>query len=110
MGRLADPIRPGVDLPEPIVLSETGPVMGFIGREWKRKGLPRVLAMLRAMPDARLLIAGVPREEIARLLEGLENRVELLGWVKDPNEFYSRIRARNAGPTAGSISSHPLVG
>ena len=91
-GRLADPIRPGVDLSEPIVLSEQGPVMGFIGREWKRKGLPRVLAMLRAMPDARLVIAGVPREEIARLLEGLENRVELLGWVKDPNDFYSRIR------------------
>ena len=89
--RLADPIRPGVELPEPIATRETGLVMGFIGREWKRKGLPRVLEMLRAMPDARLVIAGVPREEIARLLVGLENRVELLGWVKDPNEFYSRI-------------------
>jgi len=65
--------------------------MGFIGREWKRKGLPRVLEMLRAMPDARLVIAGVPREEITRLLVGLETRVELLGWVNDPNDFYSRI-------------------
>ena len=90
--RLADPIRPGVELPEPIATRETGLVMGFIGREWKRKGLPRVLEMLRAMPDARLVIAGVPREEIARLLVGLEARVELLGWVKDPNDFYSRIR------------------
>lgn len=90
--RLADPIRPGVELPEPIATRETGLVMGFIGREWKRKGLPRVLEMLRAMPDARLVIAGVPREEIARLLVGLEARVELLGWVNDPNDFYSRIR------------------
>ena len=90
--RLTNPIRPGVELPEPIATRETGPVMGFIGREWKRKGLPRVLEMLRAMPDARLVIAGVPREEIARLLVGLEARVELLGWVNDPNDFYSRIR------------------
>ncbi len=90
--RLANPIRPGVEKPNLIEMNESGPVMGFIGREWKRKGLPRVLEMLRAMPEARLVIAGVPREEIARLLVGLENRVELLGWVKDPNEFYSRIR------------------
>ena len=90
--RLANPIRPGVDLPEPFVAREVGPVMGFIGREWKRKGLPRVLEMLRAMPAARLVIAGVPRKEIARLLEGLEDRVELLGWIDDPADFYKRIR------------------
>jgi UDP-glucose:(heptosyl)LPS alpha-1,3-glucosyltransferase len=90
--RLADPIRPGVDLPKLSVAREVGPVMGFIGREWKRKGLPRVLEMLRAMPDARLVIAGVPRKEIARLLEGLEDRVELLGWIDDPADFYKRIR------------------
>ena len=90
--RLADPIRPGVDFSEPIAARETGPIIGFIGREWKRKGLPRVLEMLRAMPNVRLVIAGVPRAEIARLLVGIEDRVELLGWVKDPNEFYSRIR------------------
>jgi UDP-glucose:(heptosyl)LPS alpha-1,3-glucosyltransferase len=78
-----------IENPSPIV---TAPVLGFIGREWERKGLRRVLKILRAIPEAKLVIAGVPREEIARLLEGLENRVELLGWVKDPNDFYSRIR------------------
>jgi UDP-glucose:(heptosyl)LPS alpha-1,3-glucosyltransferase len=90
--KLAPHISPGVapiENPSPIV---TAPVLGFIGREWERKGLRRVLEILRAIPEAKLVIAGVPREEIARLLEGLENRVELLGWVKDPNDFYSRIR------------------
>ena len=39
---------------------------------------------------ASLSVAGqVP---LIKRLEGLENRVELLGWVKDPNDFYSRIR------------------
>jgi UDP-glucose:(heptosyl)LPS alpha-1,3-glucosyltransferase len=89
--KLAAHISPGVVPVENATPIPTKPILGFIGREWERKGLRRVLEILRAMPDARLVIAGVPREEIAHLLEGLENRVELLGWVKDPNEFYSRI-------------------
>jgi len=90
--KLAPHISPGVAPIEPPFPIVTAPVLGFIGREWERKGLRRVLEILRAIPEAKLIIAGVPREEIARLLEGLENRVELLGWVKDPNEFYNRIR------------------
>ena len=75
--KLAPHISPGVapiENPSPIV---TAPVLGFIGCEWERKGLRRVLEILRAIPEAKLIIAGVPREEVACLLEGLENRVEL---------------------------------
>jgi UDP-glucose:(heptosyl)LPS alpha-1,3-glucosyltransferase len=90
--KLAAHISPGVVPVENATPIPTKPILGFIGREWERKGLRRVLEILRAIPEAKLVIAGVPREEVARLLAGLEDRVELLGWVKDPDEFYSRIR------------------
>jgi len=90
--KLAPEISPGVapiENPSPIV---TAPILGFIGREWERKGLLRVLEILRAIPEARLVIAGVPPDEIWGFLAGIQNRVELLGWIDDPEDFYKRIR------------------
>ena len=90
--KLAPHISPGVapiENPSPIV---TAPVLGFIGREWERKGLRRVLEILQAIPEAKLIIAGVPPVEIQHLLTGIEDRVESLGWIDDPADFYKRIR------------------
>ncbi len=90
--KLTKVIFPGVEPP-----SERSPLpaefmLGFIGREWERKGLRRVLEILRAIPEAKLLIAGVPNDEISGLLGGIQDRVELLGWINDPEDFYKRIR------------------
>ena len=41
--------------------------------------------------DLRLVIAGVPREEIAPLIEGMESEVDVLGWIQDRKRFYDKI-------------------
>ena len=45
-----------IENPSPIV---TAPVLGFIGREWERKGLLRVLEILQAIPEAMARGIGV---------------------------------------------------
>ncbi len=63
-----------------------GKTIGFIGREWKRKGLELaceiVKTMLSDMPELKLIVAGPPKQEIAHLFTDWqpENYV-LLGWV-----------------------------
>ena len=34
----------------------------------------------------------MPPDELSGLLGGIQNRVELLGWIDDPEDFYKRIR------------------
>ncbi len=68
-----------------------GPTVLFVGRLHQRKGLEHLLrampAVLRAVPDARLLVAGRgEREGMVRALVrelGLERSVEMLGHVPD---------------------------
>ena len=90
--KLTPHISPGVEPITKTTSIPTEPILGFIGREWERKGLRRVLVILRAIPEARLVIAGVPHDEISGLLGGIQDRVELLGWIDDPSDFYRRIR------------------
>ena len=35
--------------------------------------------------NLRLVIAGVPHEEIAPLIEGMESEVDVLGWIQTQN-------------------------
>ena len=92
--KMARPIPPGV-----VTSQEASPkaqlVLGFMGREWERKGLRRMIAIFRQLlnhlPETRLVLAGAPMEEIAQLLTGLEERVEVLGWVQNKEDFYGRI-------------------
>ena len=51
-----------------------------------------MLEILQAIPEAKLIIAGVPPVEIQHLFTGIEDRVESLGWIDDPADFYKRIR------------------
>lgn len=85
-GELASESASGANRPKAI---------GFIGREWKRKGLQRVMDIFRNLKntheDLRLVIAGVPREEIAPLIEGMESEVDVLGWIQDRKRFYDKI-------------------
>ena len=87
--RLMRAIPPGVQSVESRSLIKE-PVIGFMGWEWKRKGLDRVVAICRALPETRLVIAGPSQADLGDMLEGLD-RVEVLGMV-DRDEFFQRIR------------------
>ncbi|UNO39019.1 glycosyltransferase family 4 protein [Streptomyces sp. MST-110588] len=70
-----------------------GATIGFIGRiDEPRKGLPVLMralpAILAAVPDARLLVAGRGDEEeaVAGLPAELRSRVEFLGMVSDEDK------------------------
>jgi len=70
-------------------------VIGFMGREWKRKGLEVAVdafkRVLKTKQNVRFLVAGMPPEEVSHLFKDIPiNSYELLGWQK-PEEFLSRI-------------------
>ncbi|MEX0958132.1 MAG: glycosyltransferase family 4 protein [Burkholderiales bacterium] len=86
--RMAAPIPPGVD-PGPArawrEVARDGGTIGFVGKEWKRKGLDiaiRAAATLqRTRPGLELLIVGPEKQEIADLLSGSGVRARCAGWV-----------------------------
>jgi UDP-glucose:(heptosyl)LPS alpha-1,3-glucosyltransferase len=92
--RLTAPIPPGVaDLPIRAYrkVDPKGGVMGFVGKEWRRKGLDlffRVAAsLLITRPNLKVLILGPERKEIAHLISGFAGHVDCPGWQRSDN-FY----------------------
>ena len=70
-------------------------IIGFIGKEWKRKGLPHAIKVFeeiyRSDPSARFVVAGAEVEEVQPLFTNLpEVSYDLLGWV-EPSEFFGKI-------------------
>lgn len=97
---LHDPIFPGVSLASESSSSRPeveakGGTIGFIGKEWERKGLPKVIQtwseLRKHRPELKLRIAGVSREEIGGLLGQETDDVEILGWINDKRSFYQSI-------------------
>jgi UDP-glucose:(heptosyl)LPS alpha-1,3-glucosyltransferase len=97
---LSPPIGPGVSFGKEIERSRNtvdtgGGRIGFIGKEWKRKGLGTVLEIWRTLkkerPKLQLAIAGVRAEEITHLFRPGEPDVEILGWIDDKLSFYQSI-------------------
>ena len=95
--RLAPPISPGVS-PINVVkkkLEPESPVLGFMGKEWKRKGLPKVIGIWRELrkeyPLARLCLAGFPINEPIGISEDELRFVDLLGHVGRKEDFYEKI-------------------
>ena len=68
-----------------------GGVIGFVGKEWKRKGLDfafEVFKLLRQRrPHLRFVIIGPENGELSNLSEGSEDSVQVLGW-KDATPYY----------------------
>jgi UDP-glucose:(heptosyl)LPS alpha-1,3-glucosyltransferase len=95
--RVTHPILPGVE-PLPArpsrPVASRGGVMGFIGFEWKRKGLDVAVDVARLLmkqrPDLEFWVAGASRADIQSLFAGYEGKVRFLGRV-DPAEFYSGL-------------------
>jgi UDP-glucose:(heptosyl)LPS alpha-1,3-glucosyltransferase len=70
-------------------------VLGFMGRDWKRKGLPKALEIFRLLrrQDSTwtMLIAGCPAESLPKnLLSSLPEGAQLLGRT-DPQDFFGKV-------------------
>lgn len=89
-GKLAEPVEPGV-APGAVrkfrEVTEQGGVVGFIGKEWQRKGLPlavRIVAELhRRRPQLEFWVVGPHPEEIQHMFTGWQGGYRLLGWRSD---------------------------
>jgi UDP-glucose:(heptosyl)LPS alpha-1,3-glucosyltransferase len=81
-GVAAGPVRPARAVPA------DGGVIGFVGREWKRKGLDRAAAAVaelrRRRPRAELWVVGPDPAEVEPLFAGWHGGYRLLGWSSDP--------------------------
>ena len=88
--------HPGVIVSNEAPLRNVGSrTIGFIGKEWKRKGLPQAIKIFeeiyRSDPSARFLVAGADVEEVQPLFTGLpDGSYDLLGWIESP-EFFGKI-------------------
>lgn len=85
--KLTAPVVPGVvagPLRAPRAVPADGGVVGFVGREWQRKGLPLAVEIVRELrrtrPDLQLWVAGPAAEEVQHLFAGWQGGYRLLGW------------------------------
>jgi UDP-glucose:(heptosyl)LPS alpha-1,3-glucosyltransferase len=71
-------------------------VIGFLGREWHRKGLDiacLIVAELRKLlPEVHFLVAGCDPQEIQSLFAGWPaGSYTLMGWIGKPEQFLGKI-------------------
>ena len=91
---LGAPIPPGVfgvpvrDLRQ---VSAGGGVIGFVGKEWKRKGLDFAFEVFRFLrqrrPHLRFLIIGPDQGAVSELSESSDNAVQILGWKEAAPDY-----------------------
>ena len=71
------------------------PIIGFIGKEWRRKGLPKVIAVWRKLrnhiPRAKLCLAGFSPSEPIGLSSEEKRCVHILGWIENKSDFFDQI-------------------
>ena len=86
-GKLAAPIVPGVQpgtVRAPHTVLASGGVIGFVGKEWRRKGLPLAVEIVahlrRTRPELEFWVVGPQPEEIRHLFAGWQGGYRLLGW------------------------------
>lgn len=92
--KLTKPIVPGV-LPGVVrshrAVDAEGGIIGFVGREWQRKGLPlavQICAQLRrSRPQLELWVIGPDEKEVRHLFSGWEGGYRLFGWRSDSTHF-----------------------
>jgi UDP-glucose:(heptosyl)LPS alpha-1,3-glucosyltransferase len=95
--KVLEPAYPGViDSFSKITRHTDGVTVGFLGREWKRKGLDvacQILQKLReTVPEAHFLVAGCDAQEIAHLFNGWsKDSYTLLGWIAEPSDFLGKV-------------------
>ena len=90
--KLSDPVTPGVtagSLREFRVVPKDGGVIGFVGVEWKRKGLPLAAAIVKKLrssrPNLTFVIVGSPAEPIRHLFADWHSGFILREWSGQVN-------------------------
>ena len=85
--KLTASIVPGVAsgaVRAPRLAAQDGGVIGFVGKEWQRKGLPLAVAIVaslrRTRPALKFFVAGPAVTEIQHLFTDWQGGYELLGW------------------------------
>ena len=85
--KLTTPIVPGVAsgaVRTPRHVPQDGGVIGFVGKEWKRKGLPWAVeiatALRRTRPTLKFCVVGPDAAEIRPLFAKWSDGYQLLGW------------------------------
>ena len=92
--KLTRPVVPGV-IPDfvriPRSVPQAGGIIGFVGREWQRKGLPLVVeiaAQLRnERPQLELWVIGPNKREVRHLFANWEGGYRLFGWCSNYSPF-----------------------
>ena len=92
--KITAPIVPGV-MPGvmrlPREVPSDGGIIGFVGREWQRKGLPLAVAIAdelrKRRPKLELWVVGPEPREIEHLFRDWQGGYRLLGWRSDNAHF-----------------------
>lgn len=111
--KLAEPIMPGVVtgvVREFRSVSTDGGVIGFVGKEWKRKGLPTAVAAVkqlrRTRPNLQFHVVGPDVSEVQHLFADWQDGYVLKGWgdKADYVEFDVLLHPAKAEPYGMVIS------
>lgn len=112
-GKLTAPVVPGVQpgaLRTHRSVPPSGGVIGYVGKEWQRKGLPmavKIVAHLRrTRPELELWVIGPKPEDVERLFAGWQGGYRLLGWREQScfHEFDVLLHPARAEPYGMAIS------
>lgn len=111
--KLTLPIVPGVALSAPREwhqVAARGGVVGFVGKEWQRKGLPlaaQIVAQLRkTRPELELWVVGPQPQLVQHLFADWQGGYRLLGWSEQAHfaEFDVLLHPARAEPYGMVIS------
>lgn len=94
---LTDPVAPGVT--EIKINKKTfnpdQPTIGFMGKEWERKGLPKVIEIWRELKkrgiNATLLLAGFPKDENLGITTDERCYIKIVGHISKKEDFFGGI-------------------
>ena len=111
--KLTAPVVPGVTsggVREFRCVPATGGIIGFVGKEWQRKGLPLAVGVTarlrRSRPELELWVIGPQPKEIQHLFAGWQGGYRLLGWSNQTHyaEFDVLLHPAKAEPYGMVIS------
>ncbi len=91
--RIESPVCPAVDSNiSGFCRNDRGKTIGFMGKEWRRKGLDllvkSVSRLRRIDSNINLVVAGCEPRKVRHLFRGWSDGYQLLGWVPPENMFH----------------------
>jgi UDP-glucose:(heptosyl)LPS alpha-1,3-glucosyltransferase len=111
--KLTLPIVPGVKsgvLREPRRVPVDGGIIGFVGYEWQRKGLPMVVEIVAALrctrPNLQVWVVGPAADDVQHLFAEWKEGYKLMGWSDQAHyaEFDVLLHPAKAEPYGMVIS------